>query len=52
VRYDNAAVVLLLAAGQSALGELLLAEESFSVVSRSMLEGIDNLAMLLLDIVW
>jgi hypothetical protein len=37
---------------QCALGELLLAEESFSVVSLSMLEGIDNLAMLLLDIVW
>lgn len=37
---------------QSALDELLLAEESFGVVSPSLLEGIDNLAMLLLDIVW
>lgn len=37
---------------QMALDELLLAEESFSVVTPSLLEGIDNLAMLLLDIVW
>jgi hypothetical protein len=48
------AVVLLpaAAAGQAALGELLLAEESFGLVSPSVLGGIDNLAMLLLDIVW
>jgi hypothetical protein len=31
---------------------LLLAEESFSVVTPSLLDSIDNLAMLLLDIVW
>ncbi|WIA39072.1 hypothetical protein OEZ86_005216 [Tetradesmus obliquus] len=37
---------------QAALGELLLAEESFGLVSPSVLEGVDNLAMLLLDIVW
>ncbi len=37
---------------QSALEELLLAEESFSVVLPAVLEGVDNLAMLLLDIVW
>lgn len=33
-------------------GELLLAEESFGLVSPSVLEGVDNLGMLLLDIVW
>uniref|UniRef100_A0A383VM59 UBA domain-containing protein n=1 Tax=Tetradesmus obliquus TaxID=3088 RepID=A0A383VM59_TETOB len=37
---------------QAALGELLLAEESFGLVSPSVLEGVDNLGMLLLDIVW
>jgi hypothetical protein len=37
---------------QVALDELLLAEESFSVVTPSLLDSIDNLAMLLLDIVW
>jgi hypothetical protein len=37
---------------QAALDELLLAEESFSVVTPSLLDSIDNLAMLLLDIVW
>eukprot|EP00878_Enallax_costatus_P017080 GHUV01017933.1.p1 GENE.GHUV01017933.1~~GHUV01017933.1.p1 ORF type:complete len:343 (+),score=113.63 GHUV01017933.1:474-1502(+) len=37
---------------QAALGELLLAEESFGVVSPAVLEGVDNFAMLLLDIVW
>jgi hypothetical protein len=31
---------------------LLLAEESFSVVSASFLEAIDNVALLLLDVVW
>ena len=37
---------------QTALDELLLAEESFGVVTPSLLDSIDNLAMLLLDIVW
>jgi hypothetical protein len=37
---------------QDALDLLLLAEESFSVVTPSLIEGIDNVAMLLLDIVW
>jgi hypothetical protein len=45
-------LLMLPAAVQAALGELLLAEESFGLVSPAVLEGIDNLAMLLLDIVW
>eukprot|EP00775_Hariotina_reticulata_P012251 gene12251-12388_t len=37
---------------QDALGELLLAEESFNLATTAVLEGIDNVALLLLDIVW
>lgn len=40
------------ATNQDALDVLLLAEESFSVVSASFLEAIDNVALLLLDVVW
>lgn len=35
-----------------ALQELLLAEEAFDVASPALTEGIDNVALLLLDIVW
>lgn len=37
---------------QDALDTLLLAESSFGVVTPLLLDSIDNLAMLLLDIVW
>lgn len=35
-----------------ALGELLASEEAFGLAEPSLLEGIDNVAMLLIDIVW
>lgn len=48
----NATPHTMLCCIQGALDELLMAEEAFGMVTPSFLEGIDNLAMLLLDIVW
>ncbi len=36
----------------AALQELLLAEEAFGLADASLLSMVDNLAMLLIDIVW
>lgn len=35
-----------------ALQELLLAEEAFELAPSKLLDGVDNIALLMLDIVW
>ena len=35
-----------------ALQELLLAEEAFELAPTELIEGVDNVALLMLDIVW
>ena len=40
------------AAYKDALQELLLAEEAFQLVSSDLLQHVDNVALLMIDLVW